>query len=115
MKIYVAAKWEDRPRAREVMGQLIAAGHVITHDWTWVDQVTTLQAALDKRGVMDAETLVFVAEQDLRYTGALVELGIAIGRGIPCYIIGPAIDHCIFLHLPQIHRGIETLLSPTLV
>lgn len=112
MKIYVATKWEERFYARQVMDALVAAGHTITYDWTHGEQISREQAELDKRGVMTADALVVIAERDLAYKGTYVEFGIAVARGIPIYIEGNAIDGCIFTKLPEVRRGITSLLIP---
>jgi hypothetical protein len=114
MRIYVAAKYAPEPilRAREVMAQLIMVGHVITYNWTTNEQVNAQQARYDMEGVLSAHALVLIAEQDLRYTGMLVEFGMALGAGIPVYVLGDALDdRCIFMKLPHIHRGIDVLLG----
>lgn len=106
MRVYVAAKWEDRARASELMNILRSCKHIITHDWTVIDQVTIAQAVADYNGVMTADALVLIAEKDLPYCGALVELGIALGRMIPTYVVGNALDdRCIFMNLPTIRRS----------
>lgn len=110
MNIYVAAKWEDRLRARVYMHLLEDAGHTITYDWTECTDFSPAQASRDKQGVMEADALVFIAVDNLNYKGALVEMGIAVGRGIPIYIVGKAIDECLFTVLPEIRRGLEGLL-----
>jgi hypothetical protein len=92
------------------MFQLLEAGHTITYDWTVCDTFSTEQATNDMNGVMTADALIFIAEKDLQYRGAYVEFGIAIARGIPIYVLGPYADSCIFIKLPQIHRGIDLLL-----
>ena len=107
MNIYVAAKWEERERAREIMIQLIEAGHIITYDWTQaVEQMSCEQALRDLHGVFEADALVLIAEHDLAYKGALVEMGMAIACGLPVYVLGHAIDSCIFMALPQVYRGL---------
>jgi nucleoside 2-deoxyribosyltransferase len=104
MKVYVATKWEEKGRAREVMDQLEAAGHSITYDWTTSEQFSSEQARLDLYGVMTADALVFLAEQDLNYRGAYVELGVALATGIPVIVVGRAIDRCLFVTLPTVRR-----------
>lgn len=113
MKVYVAGKWEEKERVREVQEQLRAAGHTITHDWTSepLGAVPLECALLDKEGVLSADAYVGVFEKDLPYKGAMSELGIAIARGIPCYILGTYCDRNIFMALPEIHRGLEGLLN----
>lgn len=110
MRVYVAAKWEDRERAREVMYLLVKAGHQITYDWTICDQFSEEQAQRDVSGVLTANALVFIAEKDLHYKGAYVEFGIAVAQNIPIYVMGHYIDQCIFTKLPNVYRGIEQLL-----
>lgn len=119
MRIYVASKFEN-PRAPEVAAQLEAAGHTITFKWWESTVADATQALEDFNGVISADALVLIVDADYRYSGALTEFGIALGRHIPVYIIGNAIDinprGCspnIFTLLPGVHRGIETLLQAT--
>jgi nucleoside 2-deoxyribosyltransferase len=109
VKIYVATKWEEIPRAREVMGLLMREGHTITYDWTYCEQLSREQAIADKQGVMDADVLVFIAEKHLAYNGALAEFGMALARGIPVYVLGPGIDSNIFMQLPEVRRGLPSV------
>jgi len=109
MKVYVASKWEERPRVQAVMAYLRSFGHTITYDWTHCEQFSQEQAQRDVQGVMDADILIFIAEEDLPYKGAYVEFGIAVARGIPIYVTGNAIDQCIFTLLPNVHRGLPDL------
>jgi nucleoside 2-deoxyribosyltransferase len=105
MRVYVATKWEEIPRAREVMATLIQAGHTITYDWTHGEQFNLEQAQADKQGVLTADAMVFIAEKPLAYNGALAEFGMAIARGIPIYVLGTGIDANIFINLPEVRRG----------
>lgn len=113
MRIYVATKYEEKVRAKEVAQQLEAVGHTITYAWWNNEQVSSAQAVADAAGVETADALVLIVEKDLPYAGALVEFGIAVGRGIPIYILGSAIDErCIFMKLPNLHRnGLASLLN----
>ncbi len=113
MRIYVASKYEEKAYVSEIMDALRKAGHVITYDWTTNEQVNEAQARADMNGVRSAEALVLIAEKDLNYCGALVELGIALGLRIPIFVVGKALnDRCIFMRLPEIRRDFETLLYP---
>jgi hypothetical protein len=104
MNLYVAAKFEDQARAREVMAVLVAAGHAITHDWTReAPPMSRKQAEADRLGVMEADALVFIAERDLPYCGSLVEMGIAVARRIPILFLGQ-FAHPIFELLPFVQR-----------
>jgi hypothetical protein len=111
LKIYVAAKFEDRGRAQEVMAQLERCHHEITYNWTNQEQNSAEQALRDLRGVIDADALVFIAERDLAYCGSLVEVGIAMCENMPIYVLGHACDDCIFFQLPNVYRGIDELLE----
>lgn len=99
-RAYVATKWEEAPRAREVMLQLVEAGYEITYDWTVQEQESGAQAEADIDGVAAADIYVGIFEKDLKYTGALIELGAALGREMPVYIIGnaPVTETMFFKH-----------------
>ncbi len=114
MRIYIATKFENAPRAIEVATQLEAVGHVITYKWWTNDTFSREQARKDMKGVRDADALVFIAETDVRYSGALTEFGMALAWGIPIHLLGNAIDNNIFTSLDNVYRGIDRLLnSPT--
>lgn len=113
MRIYVASKFEN-PRAPEVAAQLEAAGHTITYKWWGCSNFTQEQAQLDYYGVLSADALVLIVEDPtLKYSGAIAEFGMALARTIPIYIMGHALDRNIFTLLPNVQRGIETLLQAT--
>lgn len=101
MKIYVAGKWEDREAVRELQKALIDMGHEITVDWTYheKDDVGYPQtyAQDDVRGVQEAEAYIGLFLRENNYKGALVELGVALGLNKKTYIIGHAIDSCLFV------------------
>ena len=113
MRLYVAAKWEDRPNARRWMDMLERAGHTITYDWTHAEQMSREQAEKDRDGVLSADAVVVVAERDLRYCGTVCEMGMALAKGIPVYLTGHALDKCIFVKLPLVRYDVETLLHET--
>lgn len=105
MRVYIATKWENREEAQSVAAALEMVGHVITCPWWLNEQMTPEQAQADVKGVMTADALLLLVEKDYQYKGALVEFGIAIALDIPIYVVGHAIDSCIFLLLPQVVRG----------
>lgn len=111
MKIYVAAKWEEKDLARDLMTLLEEHGHTITYDWTQCSVCDTEQAQKDRKGVMTADAFVGLFVRDLAYCGAIAEFGMACAREIPCVLIGHAIDveqgKCIFTQLPNVHN-VET-------
>ncbi len=93
------------------MDRLRAAGHEIAFDWTISTQFSTAQAHHDREGVMAADALVVIAELDYPFRGTYVELGMALARGIPIYLLGEAMNACIFVLLPEVHRGLGPLLN----
>ncbi len=120
MRIYIATKFENHPRAQEIAKQLQDYGHKITYKWWEAGVADAEQAYRDFMGVMNADALVLIVEKDFRYSGALTEFGIALGAGIPVYIMGNQLDiepagatPNIFTLLPDmlVHRGIGNLLQ----
>lgn len=107
MKIYIASSFDPlSDRVLKVCDALEKEGHKILVKW-WLrtdlrdkrsilsredfysEPMCKIMYERDKLGVDNADILVFVASEDiLSYNGAIVELGMAIERGIPCICIG---------------------------
>lgn len=104
MKFYVASKFENVERVREVMRTLEIHGHTLTCDWTESTEDSIVGAEKDIHGVQRADFLVGVFETPLKYVGSLMEVGMAIGMGIPIVILGSQLDGSIFMHLPFVFR-----------
>ena len=108
MKIYVAGKWEDRQRVSDIMQILRDIGFEITCDWTghkYSDEAYPQQyCADDVQGVKDADLYIGVFIADYNYRGALVEMGIALGVGIPVWLLGDRQDDCIFSNHPGVRK-----------
>jgi len=102
LKFYVAGKWEDREAVRKIQNNLIAKGHQITVDWTKheiSDEGYPKQYSEDDiNGVRDCDIYVGRFVDKLNYKGALVEMGAALAMRKPTFIIGRAIDSCVFKH-----------------
>ena len=100
MRIYISGKWEERELVKQIYRRLEKAGHTITCDWTnhteEDDGYPTQYAEDDIEGVRTADLFIGLFLTDHSYKGALVELGVALGRPVPVYIIGHAIDSCLF-------------------
>ena len=100
MRIYVAGKFEDRENVRRIQNALRELGHTITFDWTTDEfrnrEATTKDILLCTEGAKSADVYVGLFEKSLPYKGALVEMGVCLGLGKECCIIGHAIDSCIF-------------------
>lgn len=104
---YVAGKWEDRLKVRELQEALKQRGHLISLDWTQHEYPTDASvlaqwAELDINGAVSADAIVILMEENHNYKGAWVELGATLATGGNAFIIGHAGDSCIFLHHPQV-------------
>lgn len=106
MKIYIASSFSLIPRVEKVCEILEEAGHeVLVKWWTRLDLKKKFDVLepddfyeepecgiayeRDFNGVMACDVLLFVADDKPRYyTGANVELGIALGNSKRCMSIG---------------------------
>ena len=108
MKFYVAGKWEDRERVSQIMRILEGMGNEITCDWTdhkYEDEEYPHQyCADDVQGVKDADIYLGIFVAEYHYRGALVEMGIALGMGIPVWLLGDKADGCIFSNHPSVTK-----------
>ena len=108
MRLYVAGKFEDHDECRMIMDRLEEQGHIITCDWTnheYSDKAyPTKYCQDDIKGVQDCDCLIFNAFNERKYSGALVEMGIALGLDKPVLILGHGIDTCIFTHSPLVKK-----------
>ena len=108
MKIYVAGKWQDRKNVRKLMDELENGGHTVTYDWTKDEENAVgypIQNTInDTLGVRNCDVIVGRFIDDYKYSGALTEMGMAIGLGKPVLIIGHAIDNCIFINHPTVQK-----------
>lgn len=108
MNIYVAGKTHDYERVRRLQNHLRRTGHVITHDWTEAverhgpdhereqpdDALMQAYASADLEcGVGDADLVI--AFMHPRVCGTLIEIGFALSRSTPVWIVGEP-PHSIF-------------------
>lgn len=94
------------------MQALQEAGHDITFNWTMIEHLrpydTNSSASEDaaireSQGVMNADVLVVLSHES--GVGMYVELGIAIGNGIPVRVVTNTKDsHTMFFHHPLVKR-----------
>lgn len=115
LRVYVAgASVERAERAIPAIRMLREAGVAITHDWT-VDideaagaansdadvpeEVRHRCAMEDARGVSTADYVLLLAPNERGSSGAWVELGLAIGLGVPVLVAGPKNGRTIFTSL----------------
>ena len=111
MKFFVSGKVGVEKDVRAAMKALKDAGHEITFDWTKIDQLrpydenaeASREAALkESRGVEDADVLIILAHD--RGVGMYVELGIAIGSGIPVRVVTDVESRTMFFHHPLVKK-----------
>lgn len=95
MKLYIAGHSQER--ARSVAKLCSEAGHEITSRWleedfsktpTYTDDDREKIAGIDVDDVMAADALVLLPSPRRIPGGKFVEVGVAIGVGIPVYILG---------------------------
>ncbi len=111
MKFFVSGKVGVERDVRAAMKALKDAGHEITFDWTKIDQLrpydenaeASREAALKEScGVEDADVLIILAND--RGVGMYVELGIAIGSGIPVRVVTDVESRTMFFHHPLVKK-----------
>jgi nucleoside 2-deoxyribosyltransferase len=107
-KVYVAGRWEDRERVREVQEALEDIGYTIMLDWTNheypQDELLCKWAEADIMAASAADLVVVIMEEPHDYKGAWAEIGAALGNGKPVYIAGHGCDSAIMLHHPLVKQ-----------
>lgn len=103
MRIYVAGPSAIEPACHKLIQALVAAGVTITHDWTaeirahvakhettscrTLDEPEKTRIAItDIAAVKSAEMVVLVYDDEVKMLGSWVELGAALGLGIPVLV-----------------------------
>lgn len=121
MRFYVAGKFREYRRCREMIDFLTSLGHSVTYDWTRTEEFNEegdpkgpvgergdiprwklqLYAENDIEGVLDSDFIVVLADSQL--CGAWIELGAALAspKFIKCYVLS-AERWTIFLHHPKV-------------
>ena len=121
MRIYVAGKYCERFFVKEIYKLLEERGHEITVDWTNHNvypndsspDILATFADDDLRGVLEADLFIGDVLNQHEYKGLWVEMGIALGKGIPVWLIGENGDACIFSnhHTVRKFKGISEMLK----
>ncbi|WP_395739319.1 hypothetical protein [Prosthecobacter sp.] len=115
MKYYIATKLENHAKHNLLMHSLSMLGHECTYDWTKHGPVYSHGllrvrevATLETQGVLDADMVIVLWPSG---RGTHVELGIALGAGIPVHFISDVDGHheataetCAFYHHPLVTR-----------
>lgn len=113
MRVYVAAKFEEKARAQATMRQLKAAGHIITHDWTAEDDTNIVDdpakqkywgicGEQDINGVLAADAVVVLNHPELY--GGMVEVGAALAFALPVIVVGADIRNTVFWWVKDAYR-----------
>lgn len=106
MKIYVAARFDNKEEAIEAMHRFWGEGHEISYDWTVHEGAeygaeASRQAMLDLGGVATADVFVLLASENMR--GAFIELGVAMALYKRIYVVNSP-GNTIFYSHPLIHH-----------
>ena len=103
MKIYVAAKFEERAVLRLIVRSLTDLGHEVTAAWITREELHLPQhmiALEDLRGVDEADLVIL----DTTYPGGSgreVEFGYALAKGKKVWMLGP------FVNVFHYHQGVQ--------
>lgn len=117
MKIYVAAKFNDKERVKSVYALLQEAGHTITADWTdhkptdpfsANKELSEFYAEKDIAGVLVADVFILLSN-DSPSMGASAELGAAIASYISLkkpqiFVVGPHFDTNFAFYHPAVQQ-----------
>jgi hypothetical protein len=113
MKVYVAASFGEKERAREMMTRLRREGVIITFDWTTCDSTPYKDAKdyhnymqdcafHDLRGVQECNVLVALASPVGK--GMYCEMGAALAHRRPVVLVGGSDIVNVFFHDPRVVR-----------
>ncbi len=111
MKFFVSGKVGNDNIAKSLMKALKDAGHEITFDWTNIEHLRpydkngarSREAAISEcSGVKDADVLVIIAHE--KGVGMYVELGMALGVGIPVRVVTKDESRTMFFHHPLVKK-----------
>ncbi|GAA1862733.1 hypothetical protein [Actinomadura bangladeshensis] len=117
MKIYVAARFEERERVRNAYESLMGQGHVITEDWTVHDaakpyrrnrELISKYAVRDVDAVRESDVFVFLTSPVVG-GGSSTEFGVALSAnllfGRPLlYVVGEYTENNLCFFHPAVRR-----------
>ena len=108
-RIYVAARFERQAEARDVAGELDAAGFIVTSRWLFSPglqmgdpESAAHWAKLDLSDVSRADVYLLLSDSELGRGGKDFEGGFAYANGMRIVVVGPAAH--VFHYLPSVHR-----------
>lgn len=105
MKVFIAAKIEDKEKIDEIVLALEEHQHTIHLKWweligSGISAET--YAVRNADAVYSCDVLIAYMEIEYIYRCQLVEIGMAAVQDIPIFIIGEEFDDCIFKHYPTV-------------
>jgi nucleoside 2-deoxyribosyltransferase len=124
MRLYVSGAWAHRHAVRRLMAKLVEAGHTMTYDWTRAGLPPTgpagkvwlrAMAARELAGIRAADAFVALMDHPTYpYRGTLAELGVALGAGIPVFILTKGVHlqlDATYTRVALWHLGSTTVVS----
>lgn len=112
MKFYIAGRFPQKDKVREVQDRVREKGHEITADWTSHDDIKDFfqqkrlseeYALEDVEGVRECEVFVLIGNEEGR--GSHLELGVALASNTEkIYVIGQQRDEFLFYFHPEVER-----------
>lgn len=107
MKIYLAARFQNKPTLRGVREAWQAQGHIITSRWLDGDPASvTDNAIMDLSDVRRADALVLYLDQvklgERPMQGAWTEFGYALAMGKLVVVVNATLSKSVFLALPEL-------------
>lgn len=114
MKIYLAGRYSDRVELFAVAKRLEEHGHDIQATPIWLtgrndDSCPMECASNDMDDLFASNLLLFFSERVGRNGGSLVELGMALAKGIPVVVVGSYTN--VFTRLCRRVDSVDELLS----
>lgn len=126
MKIYVAARFHDKEKVKEIYTLLKQNGHEISADWTWhtkfnpyskhVQEVKSY-ATEDIEGIKNCDVFILLTSKEAG-AGSSTELGAALSLTLQTdkpkiYVIGEYIDENMFFFHPavKIRKNVNEVLK----
>ena len=113
MKVYVAGKWSERSKVRELMNAFELYGHEVTCDWTKHEDPCKSEeySVEDINAIKECDVLIaYMPSANVFYKGAWVEIGAALALDKKVIIIGNKVSS-VFLSHPNINYFENILMS----
>ena len=111
MKFFVSGKIGEESNVKQAIEILRESGHDVTFDWTSIPHLRPYEenadaardaAIQESQAVKNSNVLLLIPHE--KGVGMYVELGIAIGVGIPIRIITTSESNTMFFHHPLVKK-----------